>query len=183
MEVTRGATRIAAVQGDLTAMEIDAVVNAANEHLAHGGGLAAAFSRAGGPSVQEASARWIGELGPVIGGAAITTAGTMPAGAIVHVVGPRYRGDGSDEPALRAAVEAALHAAAGLGARTVGMPAISSGIFGYPLDDAAAVIAAAVAAWCGRNPGTFEDVLLVGFDQHAVDAFTRGLEHLEDDRP
>ncbi|HSG79103.1 MAG TPA: macro domain-containing protein [Acidimicrobiia bacterium] len=179
MEITCGGTRIAAVQGDLTAMDLDVVVNAANERLAHGGGLAAALSRAGGPAVQEASTRWVRELGPVDHGAAITTAGDMPARALVHVVGPRYRGDGSDEPALRAAVDAALHAAAGLGARSIGMPAISAGIFGYPLEESAAVIADEVAAWCTRNPGILDDVRLVGFDPAAVEAFAAGLRGAE----
>ena len=178
MEVTRGGTRIIAVRGDLTSMDLDVVVNAANEHLRHGGGVAAALARAGGPTVQEASTRWVRELGPLGRGTAITTAGAMPARAIVHVVGPRFQGDGSDAPALESAVEAALHAAAGIGARTVGMPAISAGIFGYPRGDATAVVAAAVAAWCTRNPGVLDEVCLVGFDEAATEDFARGLAAL-----
>src|ERR671918_98630 len=115
-----------AVQGDLTAMEVDAVVNAANEHLHHGGGVAAALSRAGGPSVQRESHAWVDQHGPVQPGqAAVTTAGDMPAAHVVHVVGPRYR-SGQDNPGLlRQAVHAALEGAAGSGATSVALPAIS----------------------------------------------------------
>lgn len=83
-----------AVVGDLTRLGTDVVVNAANEHLAHGGGVAAALSRAGGPAVQAESDRWVAEHGPVgPGRAAVTTAGALPARWIVHVVGPRFRAD------------------------------------------------------------------------------------------
>ncbi|NNF68302.1 MAG: hypothetical protein HKN01_00910 [Acidimicrobiia bacterium] len=94
-------TRIVAIQGDLTAQDVDAIVNAANEHLVHGGGVAAAISRAGGPAIQADSDRWVAENGPVKpGAAAVTTAGEMPATWVIHVVGPRYRPDQENEGLL-----------------------------------------------------------------------------------
>ena len=163
---------LCAVQADLTKLEVDAVVNAANEHLHHGGGVAAALARAGGPSVQRESHAWVDQHGPVQPGqAAVTTAGDMPAAHVIHVVGPRYR-SGQDNPGLLSqAVHAALEAAADSGATSVALPAISAGIFGYPPAEATKVIAQACAEWLGAHPGTLGTVLLVGYDQQSAQLF------------
>jgi putative ATPase len=167
---------LSAVQADLTKLEIDAVVNAANDHLHHGGGVAAALSRAGGPSVQRESHAWVDQHGPVQPGrAALTTAGSMPARHIVHVVGPRYRSGQDNAGLLRQAVHAALAAAADAGATSVALPAISAGIFGYPPADATKVIAQACAEWLGAHPGTLDTVLLVGYDQQSADLFAAAI--------
>lgn len=160
------------VEGDLTTQVTDAVVNAANEQLAHGGGVAAALSRAGGPAVQRESDRWVSEHGPVgPGQAAVTTAGAMPAQWLVHVVGPRHRDGQDNEGLLRQAVRAALDAAVEAGATSVALPVISAGVFGYPLDEAAAVLAAEALDWLGgRVGGPPLEVRLVGRDQTAVAA-------------
>jgi O-acetyl-ADP-ribose deacetylase (regulator of RNase III) len=166
-----------AVQGDLTAMEVDAVVNAANEHLAHGGGVAAALSRAGGPRVQRESDAWIDEHGPLRAGqAAVTTAGEMPAAHIVHVVGPRYRSGQDNAGLLRQAVRAALDVAADTNVRSVALPAISAGIFGYPPAEAANVIARACADWLEEHPGTLRTVLLVGYDAQSAQLFATAVD-------
>jgi putative ATPase len=176
MVITVGSTTVRAVQGDLTALEVDAIVNAANEYLQHGGGVAAAIVRAGGPAIQEESDRWVARHGPLRPGvAAVTSAGAMPARFVVHVAGPRYRDGRDDEGLLRAAVRAALDAAAGTGCRTVALPAISAGIFGYPLDRAARVIAAEAAARAAETDD-LDEILLVGYDDAAVAAFTAALE-------
>jgi O-acetyl-ADP-ribose deacetylase len=175
-ERTVAQATLSAVQADLTQLEVDAVVNAANEHLHHGGGVAAALARAGGPSVQRESHAWVEQHGPVQPGqAAVTTAGSMPASHIVHVVGPRYRAGQDNAGLLREAVHAALATAAGTGATSVALPAISAGIFGYPPADAAAVIAQASAEWLTANPGTLESVLLVGYDQQGADLFAAAI--------
>jgi O-acetyl-ADP-ribose deacetylase (regulator of RNase III) len=172
-------TTISAVEADLTREQVDAVVNAANEHLQHGGGLAAAIVRAGGWEIQEESDRWVGEHGPLSPGrAAVTGAGRMPAGCVIHVAGPRFRASQDNEGLLGRAVGAALDAAAVRGCRTVALPAISAGIFGYPLGEAAGVIAIACAAWARAHPGALEEIRLVGFDQAAADAFGAGLAAL-----
>jgi O-acetyl-ADP-ribose deacetylase len=169
-------TRVVVVAGDLTAQDVDAVVNAANEQLRHGGGVAAALARAGGRAVQRTSDAWVREHGPLgPGGAAVTTAGRLPARWIVHVVGPRHQ-EGQDNAALlRQAVDAALDAALDAGARSVALPAISAGIFGYPPAEAGAVIAAAVRAWAHRHAGALAEVRLVGFDVDAARHFAAGL--------
>lgn len=172
-------TTISAVQADLARQEVDAVVNAANEHLQHGGGLAAALVRAGGWEIQEESDRWVAEHGPLSPGvAAVTGAGRMPARFVIHVAGPRYRAGRDNEGLLRSAVRAALDAAAAHGSRTVAMPAISAGIFGYPLAEAAREIAAACAAWVGEHPAGLDEIRLVGFDPAAEEAFAAGLAAL-----
>lgn len=171
--------RVEAIAGDITTLDVEAVVNAANEHLEHGGGVAAAIARAGAPQVDEESRAWIDEHGPLAPGqAAHTGAGDMPATWVVHVVGPRHRPDQDNEALLRQAVAAALDRCADLGARSVAMPAISAGIFSYPLDEATAVIAAEVDRWGRSHPDALDRALLVGFDDAAADAFAAGLARL-----
>ena len=172
-------TAISAVRADLTRQQVDAVVNAANEHLQHGGGLAGAMVRAGGWEIQEESDRWVAEHGPLFPGvAAVTGAGRMPARFVVHVAGPRYRAGQDNEGLLRSAVRAALEAAAARECHTLAMPAISAGIFGYPLAEAARVIADESAAWARAHPGALDEIRLVGFDDRATDAFAAGLAAL-----
>ena len=173
--VETNGTSIEAVQADLTTLEVDAIVNAANERLEHGGGVALAIAQAGGPSVQEESDAWVrehGEVGP--GDAAVTTAGDMPARIVVHVVGPRYREGQNNGGMLRAAVEAALGAAEEHGVESIALPAISAGVFGYPLGEATAVIASAVVDWASEHEMP-RKILLVGYDEKAANAFEAGL--------
>lgn len=174
-----GDATLRVMRGDLTALAVDAVVNAANEQLRHGGGVALALARAGGGEVQRASDAWVAEHGPVgPGQAAVTTAGRMPARYVVHVVGPRYR-RGQDNPGLLTqAVHAALDAADDVGATSVAMPAVSAGIFGYPPDDATQVIAQASIDWLARGPDRVRDVALVGYDDATAELFAAALEHV-----
>lgn len=176
-----GDRRVRVVQGDLTALEVDAVVNAANERLSHGGGVAAALARAGGPDVQRESDAWVSDHGPVEPGqAAVTTAGEMPADVVVHVVGPRYGRGGDDEALLTQAVRAALDAAADHDSGSVALPAISAGIFGYPPDEATRVIAAACVDWLAAHDGSVADVVLVGYDDETAGLFADGVEGVRD---
>jgi len=174
-----GQATLSAVQADLTKMRVDAVVNAANEHLAHGGGVAAALSRAGGPAVQRESDAWVAEHGPVgPGQAAVTTGGELPAASIVHVVGPRYRSGQDNAGLLRQAVRAALDAAASAGVASVALPAISAGIFGYPPAEATAEIARACAGWLHEHPGRLRTVFLVGYDARSAELFASAVDAL-----
>lgn len=169
--------RVLVVAGDITTEPVDAVVNAANRDLAHGGGVAAAIAAAGAPQVDEESRAWVGEHGPVgPGQAAVTGAGEMPAHHVIHVVGPVYREGQDNQQLLRGAVSAALHAAAEEGDRSVAVPAISAGIYGYPLEEATHTIANAVIVWLRLHPGVLEEVRLVGFDERAAAAFRLALE-------
>jgi O-acetyl-ADP-ribose deacetylase len=168
---------VRAMRGDLTVQQVDVVVNAANERLAHGGGVAAALARAGGPDVQTESDRWVanhGHLHP--GHTAVTTAGEMPAKSVVHVVGPRYRDGQDNEGLLRQAVRVALDTARDVSAESVAMPAISSGIFGYPPDEAGRVIAEECVRWLGDEPGSVREIRLIGIDDDAALRFATGLD-------
>ena len=169
--------RVVAVKGDLTRQDVDAVVNAANTALVHGGGVAAALVRAAGEELQSESDRWVAEHGPVPeGSAAVTSAGRLQARWVIHVVGPVYDpASANNSRFLVRAVDAALDAARDLGARSVALPAISAGIFGYPLEGATAVIAAAAKLWAQRNPGSVSEIRLVGFDDAAFAAFSDAL--------
>ena len=164
------------VTGDITGLEVDVVVNAANEHLVHGGGVAAAIARAGEPQVDEESAAWVAAHGPVRPGkAASTGAGSMPARWVVHVVGPRYRPGQDNAGLLAEAVRAALDEAVSLGATSVAMPAISAGIFGYPRAEATRVIVNAVRHWETAHPAALDEVVLVGYDAASASDFQDAL--------
>jgi O-acetyl-ADP-ribose deacetylase len=167
------------VRDDITTLAVDAVVNAANGHLAHGGGVAAALVRAGGDEVQRESDAWVAQHGPVRPGtAAVTTAGRMPARVIVHVVGPRHRPGHDNAALLEQAVRAALDAADDAGATSVALPAISAGIFGYPPPEATAVIARTCATWLSGADRSIRDVALVGYDAATAELFTEALRHV-----
>jgi len=170
-----GEATLVVVQGDITTVEVDAVVNAANERLQHGGGVAAAIARAGGPVVVDESDDWVRDHGPLRNGrAAVTTAGRMPAKHVIHVVGPRYRPGQDNEGMLHAATVAALAAAVAGGDDSVAVPAISAGIFGYPPAEATEVIVGAVANFL-RIHGAPSRVLLVARDEAMVAHFVAAL--------
>ncbi len=175
-----GQAHVFVVQGDLTGQPVEAVVNAANETLAHGGGVAAAIVAVGGRVIQEESDHWVREHGPVTrGSAAVTTGGALQASHVVHVVGPRYREGQDNEGMLRDATRAALEASAAIAARSVAFPAISAGIFRYPRAEATGVMAAAVVDWLAEHPGVIEEVRLVGYDAATAKDFALGLQATE----
>ena len=154
------------VQGNLLEEPVDAIVNAANGMLAHGGGVAGIISRAAGPALQHESDRIAGERGPLpTGSAVVTTAGSLPFKGVIHAVGPRY-GEGREEEKLVRALRSAFACARERGWRSVSFPAVSSGIFAVPLDICArsyleAVREADIATvrLCLRDPPVIEAVL------------------------
>lgn len=138
-------------QGDLCAEAVDAIVNAANEGLGHGGGIAGAIVRRGGSIIQQEPDR-IGRV--VTGSAAITGAGTLPAKHVIHAVGPKWHGytpENADR-LLASATTAALEIARARGLESVAFTAISSGIFGFPKDRCATVMLRAVRDWADAHP-------------------------------
>jgi putative ATPase len=176
-----GQAHVFVVQGDLTGQPVEVVVNAANETLAHGGGVAAAIVGVGGRVIQEESDQWVRQHGPVTRGrAAVTTGGALQASHVVHVVGPRYQSGQDNEGMLHDATLAALDAAAFIDARSVAFPAISAGIFGYPRAEATRLIASTVVDWLTENEGVVEEVRLVGYDAGTAKDFALGLQATEE---
>jgi O-acetyl-ADP-ribose deacetylase len=127
------------VNGDITERNVDAIVNTANSYLRHGGGVAAAIVRKGGVIIQEESDKIVARTGFVPVLAVITTAGKLPCKAVIHTVGPRM-GEGNEDSKLRKAVRSSLLLASEKGFRSISMPAISSGIFGFPKDRCAKIL-------------------------------------------
>lgn len=135
------------VLGDITERDVDAIVNAANKHLQHGGGVAGAIVRKGGAVIQEESDR----IGFVpTGNAAMTSAGRLKARHIIHTVGPRM-GEGDEDMKLRRAVQQTLLLASERGLKSIAMPAISSGIFGFPKDRCARILIDETKAFLEKN--------------------------------
>lgn len=160
--------------GDLTEERVDAIVNAANEYLAHGGGVAGAISRRGGPVIQTESDRWVRAHGPVpTGGVAVTAAGALPCRFVIHAVGPVWHGGtrGEDE-LLRAAAWNSLMAAHELGLASIALPAISSGIFGFPKPRCAALLVATALAFCRQYPASpLREIRFTNIDRLTADLF------------
>ncbi|HXX57864.1 MAG TPA: macro domain-containing protein [Thermodesulfovibrionales bacterium] len=150
IEKTVNGKTLRLVQGDITERDVDAIVNAANSHLQHGGGVAGAIVRKGGSIIQEESDR----IGFVpVGNAAVTGAGRLPARYVIHAVGPRM-GEGDEDNKLRNAVLNSLKLASGKGLKSISLPAISSGIFGFPKERCAAILVREVAAYLRETPKT-----------------------------
>lgn len=169
-----GGVCLAVHHGDLTAEPVAAIVNAANSQLRHGGGVAAAIVRAGGRVIQEASNVWVELHGPVpTGGVALTGGGSLPAEAVIHAVGPLWQGGGQGEPeALRAAVRASLALAHERGLASVALPAISSGIYGFPKDLCASLMFDEALAFAAEHPdGAVREIRFTNVDQPTVDVF------------
>ncbi len=159
---------IRAWRGDITTLEVDAIVNAANSSLLGGGGVDGAIHRAAGPELLEACRH----LGGCDTGDAKTTAGyRLPARWVIHTVGPVWRGGSSSEPDLLASCyRRAIEEADRVGARTVAFPAISTGVYGYPRHSAANV---AVGTLGSLADASVEEVTLVAFDRETLDLYDR----------
>jgi O-acetyl-ADP-ribose deacetylase (regulator of RNase III) len=175
MKVHINRTTLELLEGDITALDTDAIVNAANEHLAHGGGVAGVISRKGGPAIQRESDAWVRQHGRVpTGSAAITSGGNLAARHVIHAVGPVYDGSPRSAELLASAVRAALKIADERGLKSVALPAISTGIFGYPMEEAAQVMLQAAVAYL-KGETQLERVVFCLYGQAAFDVFAREL--------
>ena len=169
-----GARTLRIVQGDLTEEQVDAIVNAANERLAHGGGVAGAIVRKGGRIIQDESSAWVRDHGPVTTGtAAITGAGKLKATNVIHAVGPVWRGgDSGEEDKLASAVQSALQIADQHGLTSISLPGISSGIFGFPKPLCAKVMLQAVESYFADHPDScISEVNLINIDSQTAKIF------------
>ncbi|MFF3942866.1 O-acetyl-ADP-ribose deacetylase [Streptomyces phaeofaciens] len=167
-------TTITLVQGDITDQSVDAIVNAANSSLLGGGGVDGAIHRRGGPAVLEDCRRLRAShygKGLPTGQAVATTAGELDASWVIHTVGPVYSATEDRSALLASCYRESLRVADELGARTVAFPAVSAGVYGWPLDDAARIAVETV-----RSTRTaVEEVGFVLFDERAYDAFAARL--------
>lgn len=171
------ADRIEVARADITAERVDAIVNAANSHLAHGGGVARAISKAAGPELQRACDELIASRGPLGTGEAVATdAFLLPCRKVIHTVGPVYGRHGGQEAALLAAAHSnSIALAAELGLSSISFPAISCGIYGYPVEEAAPIaIAATIEALSSHGDVGLVRFCFVGDPERA--AFERALD-------
>jgi O-acetyl-ADP-ribose deacetylase (regulator of RNase III) len=165
---------ITLVQGDITRQSADAIVNAANSSLLGGGGVDGAIHRRGGPEIlAECRALRASRYGRGLptGQAVATTAGRLDARWVIHTVGPVHQVSGSDPALLASCYRESLRVADELGARTVAFPAISTGVYRWPMDDAARIAVETVR----NTPTAVEEVRFVLFDDRAYEAFVRQL--------
>jgi O-acetyl-ADP-ribose deacetylase (regulator of RNase III) len=167
-----------AEQGDITTTRVDAIVNAANSSLLGGGGVDGAIHAAAGPRLLEACRelrRTALADGLQVGDAVATPGFDLPARWVVHTVGPNRHAGETDPALLTSCFTRALDVAAGVGARTVAVPAVSAGVYGWAPDDVATIAVRAVHAWDEVHPGGLDEVRFVLFDAPVLEAFERAV--------
>ena len=166
-------TKIELIQGDITTFPADAIANAANSRLAGGGGVDGAIHQAGGPSIMEAC-RKIGSC--PTGSAVATTAGNLPARFVFHTVGPVYSGSPRDAELLRSCYTRCMELCREQGARTIAFPSISTGVYGYPVREAASIALEAIQDFTGKYPNDVDRVTFVLFGEENYAAFAAAQE-------
>ena len=171
MKVTVGKSVLELVEGDITEMETEAIVNAANAQLVLGGGVAGAIRRKGGPQIQ-AECHKIG--GTFVGGAVITTAGKLKARHVIHAVGPRM-GEGDEDQKLTNATLNALKVADQNHLKSLAFPAISAGIFGFPIERCAKIMLQTTMNYLNGQTG-LERVVFCLFGRDSCDVFQKRLQ-------
>jgi O-acetyl-ADP-ribose deacetylase len=174
-----GLCQLQLLKGDITKIAVDAIVNAANSQLAGGGGVDGAIHRAGGPEIiqelEEIRAR-IGRCDT--GNAVVTGAGRLPAKYVFHAVGPVYRDGQHGEPALlEACYSNCLKLAAERDVKTISFPSISTGVYGYPIEEAAEIAVRTVATWLREHTDPVRAAKLVQFSERDHDAYRRRAEN------
>lgn len=163
-------TTLELVQADITDLDVDAVVNAANQHLQLGSGVAGAIRTRGGPSIQEECNR-IG--GTAVGTAVMTGAGNLRARQVIHAVGPQM-GEGDEDKKLASAVRSALALADRHGMKSIALPAISTGVFGFPIDRAARIMLTEIQRFL-QGGTKLDRVVLCLYDEEAFGVFKKEL--------
>jgi Predicted phosphatase homologous to the C-terminal domain of histone macroH2A1 len=168
-------TKIRVIKGDITEENVDAIVNAANSYLSHGGGVALAIVRKGGREIQEESDKIVEERGPIpVGEAVITKGYRLKAKYVIHTVGPRF-GEGNEEEKLRNAIRSVLKLAKEYGIKSISIPAVSCGIFGFPKDKGTKIIVDEVLKFIKENKGVLEEVHFIGIDEEITNLFKEAL--------
>ena len=172
-----GNTSLELAQGDITTLAVDAIVNAANKHLAHGGGVAAAISHKGGPAIQQESDAIIAQRGPLETGEAVTTSGgKLPAKFVIHTVGPVW-GEGDEDNKLRLAIRNSLKLADQKKLKSIAFPAISTGIYHFPVERAAKLMLTEAAEYL-RGTTRLERVTFCLYDDGTYRVFEKSFGDL-----
>ena len=179
MEIMSEIDRIDVVRADITTLDVDAVVNAANERMLGGGGVDGAIHRTAGPRLL-AECKRVPEVRPGVrcptGEARITSGGDLPARYVIHTVGPVWRSGSAGEPALLASCyRSVLELGAKHDVRTIAFPAISCGVYGYPIDEACAIAVTEVSCFLDSHEMP-ERVLFVAFSEAVEGAYRNALE-------
>jgi len=174
-EIVNG-KKIEVVMGDITNEKTDAIVNAANRNLSHGGGVAGAIVRKGGDIIQIESNRIIEKRGPLkVGEAVITKAGNLPCKFVIHTVGPVW-GEGDEENKLKKAIESSLQVATENLLKSISIPAVSCGIFGFPKKRGTEIIYKTVKDFLKNRETTIELVRLIGVGDEIPNLFREAME-------
>ncbi len=162
------------IHGDITEEETEAITNAANSYLKHGGGVAGAIVRKGGYEIQKESDEIVNKNGPVpVGKATITGAGKLKAKYVIHTVGPVW-GEGNEDEKLKSAIRSVLKLCEEKGIQSVAIPAVSSGIFGFPKERAAKIILGEVVKFFKeKNPENLKEVHLTNIDKYTSELFVK----------
>lgn len=178
MKVNIGKTTLEILKGDITELDTEAIVNAANEYLKHGGGVADVISRKGGPIIQKESDEWVKKHGPVkTGSCAITSGGNLKAKFVIHAVGPVYDGTPRSAELLASAVRCSLKMADEYNIKSIALPAISTGIFGYPMEEASEVILKTILDYLNGDT-KLERVIVCLYGDQAFEIFRNKLTEL-----
>ncbi len=175
-----GKKQLVVVRGDITKQDTEAIVNAANSGLRGGGGVDGAIHRAAGSVIDSECKAYIAEHGKLPAGKAMwTSGGNLLAKYVIHTVGPVYETDEKSQPVLRNAYRESLRVAENLGLESISFPAISAGVYGYPLDRAAEVALSTIDD-CLRNETTsLKLVKMVCFTNSSYEAFRKTLDNLD----
>lgn len=173
--VQLGLCQLQLLKGDITTIAVDAIVNAANSHLAGGGGVDGAIHRAGGPDIMRELDEIRDRIGTCpAGDAVVTGAGHLPARYVFHAVGPRYSGGHHREAEkLESCYKTCLNLAAERDVKSISFPSISTGIYGYPLEEAAGIAVTTVANWLRAHTGPLRVVKLVQYSDRDHEIYRR----------
>ncbi|ODN30235.1 macro domain-containing protein [Fervidobacterium thailandense] len=177
-EIVFGRVRFVFRSSDITRENVDAIVNAANSHLKHGGGVAGAIVRAGGYEIQAESDEYVAKHGPVPpGGVAVTGAGKLPAKFVIHTVGPIGDSPSSDE-VLRNCLLNIFETAKQLSIKSIALPLVGTGIFGYPLERFVNVVKEFIKEYFTNYVGPLETVIFCDIDPSKIKKLREALEQI-----
>ena len=180
MEVPINKTKVSIIQGDITKQATDAIVNAANPSLMGGGGVDGAIHRAGGPAILEECKKIVAQQGRLpTGKAVITTGGKLKAKYVIHTVGPIWHGGNKNESGLlKSAYCECLKLATERELTSISFPSISTGAYGYPVDEAARIATSTVLSFLKKQATSLKEVVFVLFDSRTYESYRSALQEM-----